>query len=57
MWAYAGKETAMTTIKIYDSEAERIDKLAEQHDCCEASVIEALFDILEENDIDIEEVW
>lgn len=47
----------MTRIEIFDTEAERIEKLAEKHDCCEASVIEVLFDILEENEIDIEEAW
>jgi hypothetical protein len=47
----------MTNIEIYNSEAERINKLADKHECCEASVVEALFDILEENGIDIEEAW
>lgn len=47
----------MTSIDVYDTEAERINKLAEKYDCCDASVIEVLFDILEENGIDIEEVW
>lgn len=51
------KETDMTSITIYDSEAKKIQDLADRHDMCEASVIEALFDILKENDIDIDEAW
>ena len=47
----------MKTIEVFNTEAERIDKLAKEHACCEASVIEVLFDILEENDIKIEEAW
>ena len=47
----------MTNISVFDTEAERISKLAEKYDCCEASVVEALFDILKENEIDIEEAW
>ena len=47
----------MKSIEIYNYEAERISKLADKYECCEASVIEALFDILEENEIDIEEAW
>ena len=47
----------MKTIEVFNTEAERIDKLAKEHACCDASVIEVLFDILEENDIDINEAW
>jgi hypothetical protein len=47
----------MTYIRVFDTEAERISKLAEKHNCCEASVVEVLFDILRENEIDIEEAW
>ena len=51
------RKQQMKSIEIYNSEAERIDKLAEKYDCCEASVVEALFDILEENGVDIEVAW
>ena len=51
------KGTDMTTIEVFDTEAKRISKIADKHECCEASVIEVLFDILEENGIDIEEAW
>lgn len=47
----------MTRIEVFDTEAQRISKIAAEHDCCEASVVEALFDILKENGIDIEEAW
>lgn len=47
----------MTHIEVFNSEAERISELAAKHDCCEAAVVEVLFDILEENEIDIEEAW
>lgn len=57
VWAYARKEHSMTNISVFDTEAERISKLAEKYDCCEASVVEVLFDILRENEIDIEEAW
>lgn len=51
------RKTAMTRIEVYDTEAKRISKLAEKYDTCEAAVVEVLFDILKENDIDIEEAW
>ena len=47
----------MKNIEVYNFEAERISELADKHECCEASVVEALFEILEENGIDIEEAW
>ena len=47
----------MKNIEIYDLEADRISELADKHECSEASVVEALFEILEENEIDIEEAW
>ena len=47
----------MTRIEVFDTEAKRISKLAERYDCCEASVIEVLFEILEDNGINIEEAW
>ena len=43
----------MKKIDIFDTEAKRIEKLCGKHDMADASVIEALFDALEENDIDI----
>lgn len=43
----------MKKIDIFDTEAKRIEKLCGKHDVADASVIEALFDALGENDIDI----
>ena len=57
MWAYARKDTDMTTIEIFDSEAATIKRLAEKYDCCEASVVDVLFELLADNGIDIEEAW
>ena len=47
----------MKNIEVFSEEAERISELADKHECSEASVVEALFEILEENGIDIEEAW
>ena len=49
--------TVMKSIEIFNYEAERINKLAKKYECCEAAVVEVLFDILEEQGIDIEEAW
>lgn len=49
--------TVMKSIEIFNYEAERINKLAKKYECCDAAVVEALFDILEEQGIDIEEAW
>lgn len=57
IWAYAQEGRAMTTIEVFDTEARRIERLAEKYDTCDASVIETLFDILEEHEIDIDEAW
>ena len=51
------KGQTVTSIEVFDTEAKRIEKLAKKYRCCDASVVEVLFDILEENDIDIEEAW
>lgn len=51
------KGHSMKNIEVFSEEAERISELADKHECCEASVVEALFEILEENGIDIEEAW
>ena len=43
----------MTRIKVFDAEAERIKKIAEEKNVYDAEVIEALFDAIEDNGIDI----
>ena len=55
MWAYAGKGKTMTSISIFNSEAKRIEEIADEYDICDASVIEVLFEIVDCNDIDIAE--
>lgn len=55
MWAHAGKETTMTRIDVFDTEARRIEKLVDKYDACDASIIEVLFDIIDENEIDIDD--
>lgn len=47
----------MKQVEVFDEEYKRIVKLARKFDCCEASVVEALFDMLKDHDIDIEEEW
>lgn len=55
MWAYAQEGDTMTTIEIFDMEAKRIEKLVERYDTCEASIVEALFELLDDNGIDIDD--
>lgn len=43
----------MTRISIYDIEAEQIETLSDAHDVSDADVIEALFEAIKDNDIDI----
>lgn len=45
----------MKTIRIYDTEAERIEKLCEELDTTEAEVIEALFKIADYNEEYVDE--
>lgn len=45
----------MTNIEVFNTEAERISKLADKFDICTASVVDMMFEALEENDINIEE--
>lgn len=45
----------MTKINVYDVEAERIEKICNELDATEAQVIEALFNILDYSNEDIEE--
>ena len=43
----------MSKIDVFDTEKKRIDEIADKYDACDASVIEALFDIIDENGINI----
>jgi len=43
----------MKKVCVYDTEAVRIEAIMEQYDVGDASVIEALFDIIDDNGIDI----
>ena len=43
----------MIQISVYDTEAVRIEEIMEKYDVGDASVIEALFDIIDDNGIDI----
>ena len=43
----------MKRIEIYTDDAERIDKICEEHDISEAALIEILLDAVENGDIDI----
>lgn len=45
----------MTRVNIYDIEAEKIDALEREHDASEAEIIQALFEALEDNDIDLKD--
>lgn len=45
----------MTVINVYDTEADRIEKICNELDVTEAQVIEALFNALDWNDDSIEE--
>ena len=45
----------MTNIEVFNTEADKINKLADKYDICTASVIDMMFEALEENDINIEE--
>lgn len=45
----------MTNISAYDEEAKRVEDIAEKNDTTECEVIRALFDVLEDNDINIED--
>ena len=45
----------MKTILVYDYEADRIEKICEELDVSEAEVIEALFNVLDYSNEDIEE--
>lgn len=45
----------MKTIRIYDTEAERIEKICEELDTIEADVIEALFKIADYNEEHVSE--
>ena len=44
----------MKKIDVFDTEAKRIDEIADKHDTCDASVVEVLFDIIDEYEIDID---
>lgn len=43
----------MTRIEVYTEDAERIEKLCEEHDMHEATLIQILLDAAENGDIDI----
>lgn len=43
----------MTTLKVYDVDAELIEDIAIKSDLSEATVLEAILIALEDNDIDI----
>lgn len=45
----------MTRLSAYDDEAKKVEDLAEQNDTTECEVIRALFDALEDNDINVED--
>lgn len=45
----------MKNINVYDIEAEKLDKICEEHDTSEAEIIEALFDIIDDLKIDLSE--
>jgi hypothetical protein len=45
----------MTKVTIYDTEAKRIEKIAEDIGVTEAEVVEAIFDIIDNNEIDIKD--
>lgn len=47
----------MTSIEVFDTEAAIIKRLAEKHDCCEASIVDVILQLLEENEIDIDKDW
>ena len=54
IWAYAQRGDNMKKIDVFDTEAKRIDEIADTHDTCDASVVEVLFDIIDEYEIDID---
>lgn len=43
----------MKRIEVYTEDAERIEKLCEEHDTTEANIIQILLDAVENGDIDI----
>lgn len=45
----------MQKITIYDIEADRIDVICRWKECSEAEVLEAIFDALDDNNIDIKD--
>lgn len=45
----------MQNINIYDIESERIERLSIVLDVTAAEIVEALFDAIDKNDIDLEE--
>ncbi len=47
----------MTIINVYDTEADRIEKICNEHDVTEAQVVEALFNMLDWNDNSIEDFF
>lgn len=49
------KEKIMTTVPCYDVEAIRIAELADRFETTDCEVIEALFDALDDNNIDLSE--
>lgn len=48
-------EDTMMTIEVFDTEAKRINKLADKFDTCDASIIDMLFEMMEDNELDIED--
>ena len=45
----------MKNIEVFTDDAKRIEKLAERYDTCEASIVEIMFDLLDDNGIDIDD--
>lgn len=43
----------MTNVSVYDVEAEKLEQLAEEHDTSVAEVVEAIFDAINDAQINI----